>query len=68
MKRVNKKNVSEVRNAVYNFNMGFISRAEFASEMARARAPYMGRVHNFLLYVADRIYLRVNNMGVTTAM
>lgn len=68
MKRVNKNNVSEVRNIVDNFNMGFLSRAEFASEMARTRAPYMGRVHNFLLYVADRIYMHVNKMGVTSVM
>ncbi len=66
MKAINKKNVAEVRNAVNDFNMGFLTRAQFAGLLASARAPYVGRVRNFVMYVADRIYMRANNIGAVS--
>lgn len=54
MKAINKMNVTEVRNAVNDFNMGFSTRREFAEHMAEARAPYVSAAVNLILYVRDR--------------
>ena len=45
---------SELDNAVNQFNMGFITRAEFANFCFYAREPYMGAIKNTILYIRDR--------------
>ncbi len=54
MSTINRMNVTEVRNTVNDFNMGYCSKKEYASRMKDARAPYVSAVANLLLYVRDR--------------
>ena len=45
---------SELNNAVYQYNMGWITRAEFANICFNVRKPYMGAIKNTILYIRDR--------------
>ena len=45
---------SEIKEATYQYDMGYITRFEFACWCYVARAPYVGKVHNILLFVRDR--------------
>ena len=45
---------SELDNVVNQYNMGFITRAEFANFCFYAREPYMGVIKNTILYIRDR--------------
>lgn len=45
---------SGLDDAVNQYNMGFITRAEFASICFDVREPYMGAIKNTILYIRDR--------------
>ena len=45
---------SELDNAVNQYNMGWITRAEFANMRFYAREPYIGVIKNTILYIRDR--------------
>ena len=45
---------SGLDDAVNQYNMGFITRAEFANMCFDAREPYMGVIKNTILYIRDR--------------
>lgn len=45
---------SELDNVAYQYNMGWITRAEFANFRYAARLPYMGVIKNTILYIRDR--------------
>ena len=45
---------SELDNAVNQYNMVWITRAEFANMCFDAREPYMGAIKNTILYIRDR--------------
>ena len=45
---------SELDNAVNQYNMGWITRAEFDNMCFEAIEPYMGVIKNTILYIRDR--------------
>lgn len=45
---------SRVQEIVDIYNMGFITRAELANHCYVARAPYIGKFKNCLLWIRDR--------------
>lgn len=46
--------LSELDNVAYQYNMGWITRAEFANFRFDVREPYMGAIKNTILYIRDR--------------
>lgn len=45
---------SGLDDAAYQYNMGWITRAEFANICFYVREPYMGAIKNTILYIRDR--------------
>ena len=45
---------SSLDDAAYQYNMGWINRAEFANICFNVRKPYMGAIKNTILYIRDR--------------
>lgn len=45
---------SELDNFTNQYNMGYITRAEFANFRFDVREPYMGAIKNTILYIRDR--------------
>lgn len=45
---------SGIENEIMLFNMGFTTRRAYAKGCYDARAPYVGTLRNFLLYLKDR--------------
>ena len=45
---------SEIEHAIEVYNMGFLTRADFANHCFAARDPYISRFKNYVLYLRDR--------------
>ena len=45
---------SELEKVENDYNMGWITRAEFANICFNVREPYMGAIKNTILYIRDR--------------
>ena len=47
---------SEIEHAIEIYNMGFLTRADFADYCFAARDPYISRFKNYVLYLRDRYF------------
>ena len=45
---------SELEKVENDYNMGWITRAEFANICFNVREPYMGAIKNTILYIRER--------------